>query len=166
MSPVCSTVPAPVCIAIARQPGIEWFTCEVLALEHAVRRSLSLRDFDEDRFDAVFAALRRDQRQRELRADERDVGPKLEQERDGADVVLVGVGQHQRFDVVEPILDETQVGQDQVDAGLVVSREEHPAVDDQQPAQMLENRHVAADFADAAERGDPQILPGPAVPAV
>ena len=28
MSPVCSTVPAPVCIAIARQPGIEWLTAK------------------------------------------------------------------------------------------------------------------------------------------
>ena len=81
-------------------------------------------------------------------------------------MVLVRVGQHQRLDVVEAILDLTQVGQDQVDARLVVAGEEHAAVDDQQPTEMLENRHVAADFADAAQRGDPQILPGPAAPAV
>ncbi len=108
----------------------------------------------------VLAALLRDQRQRELRADERDVGPKLEQERDGPDVVLVRVGQHQCLDIVETILDETKVGQDQVDARLVVAGEEHPAVDDQQPAEMLENRHVAADFADAAQRCDPQSSRG------
>ena len=129
---------------------------EVLTLEHTVRASLSLGDFDEDRFDAVFAALLRDQRQRELRADQRDVRTELEQERDGADVVFVRVGQHQCLDVIEAILDQTQVGQDQVDTRFVVAGKEHPAVDDQQPTEMLENRHVAADFADAAQRGDPQ----------
>ena len=75
-------------------------------------------------------------------------------------MVLMGMGQHQRLDVVETILDLTQVGQDQVDAGLVVAREQYAAIDDQQPAEMLENRHVAADFADATERGDPQASPG------
>ena len=104
----------------------------------------------------MLPAFLRHQRERELRADERNIRPQLQQERDGPDVVLVGVGQHQRLDVVEAILDETQVGQDQVDARLVVAGEEHPAVDDQQPAEMLENRHVAADFADATQRGDPQ----------
>ena len=89
-----------------------------------------------------------------------NVGPQLEQERDRADVVLVRVGQHQRLDIVEAVLDETQVGQDQVDARLVVAGEQHPAVDDQQPAEMLENRHVAADFADATQRGDPQTARG------
>jgi hypothetical protein len=71
-------------------------------------------------------------------------------------VVFVRVREHQRLDVVEPVLDVAQVGQDEVDAGLVVAGEQHAAVDDQQPAQMLENRHVAADFTDPAECGDPQ----------
>ena len=43
----------------------------------------------------------------------------------------------------------------QVDTGLVVVREQHAAIDDQQSAQMLENGHVAADFADSAQRGHP-----------
>ena len=129
---------------------------EVLALEHAVRRALPLVDLDEHRLDAVFTALRRHQRQRELRTDHRNVGAQLEQERDGADVVLVRVGEHQRLDVVEPVLDVPEVRKDQVDTRLIVRREQHPAVDDQQPAQMLENGHVAADFADTTQRGDPQ----------
>src|SRR6185436_15370699 len=61
---------------------------------------------------------------------------------------------HQGFDIVEPTLDMAQVGQDQIDPWLVMTGEQHAAVDDQQPAQMLENGHVAADFADSAERGD------------
>ncbi len=133
---------------------------EVLALEHAVRAALPLGDLDEHRLDPVLAALRGDQRQGELRADDRDVGAQLEQKRDRPDVVLVRVREHQRLDVVEPVLDVPEVRQDQVDAGLVVGGEQHPAVDDQQPAQMLENGHVAADFADAAQRGDPQPTRG------
>ncbi len=84
----------------------------------------------------------------------------LEQERDRADVVLVRVRQHQRLHVVEPVLDVAQIGQDQVDAWLVVTGEQHPAIDDQQTAEMLENRHVAADFADAAQCGHPQAPRG------
>ena len=75
-------------------------------------------------------------------------------------MVLVRVGEHQRLDLVEAVLDVAQVGQDQVDAGFVVPGEQHPAVDDQQPAEMLENRHVPADFADPAKRGDPQAAGG------
>ena len=55
-------------------------------------------------------------------------------------------------DVVEPVPDVVEVREDQVDAGLVVLGEEHAAVDDQQPAVVLEDRHVAADLAEAAER--------------
>ena len=49
-----------------------------------------------------------------------------------------------------------EVGQDQVDAGVVLLGEEHAAVDDQQAAVVLEDGHVAADLAEAAERDDPQ----------
>ncbi|BBY11130.1 hypothetical protein MMARJ_18700 [Mycobacterium marseillense] len=75
-------------------------------------------------------------------------------------MILVRVGEHQRLDVVEPILDMAQIREDQVDPGLVVGGKHHPAVDDEQPAQVLQNRHVAADFADAAKRGDPQPSSG------
>ena len=87
-------------------------------------------------------------------------GRSFEQERNRPDVVFVGVRQHQRLDVVEPVFDVSQVRQDQVDARLVVGREHHPAVDDQQPAEVLENGHVAADFADSTQRGDPQTTCG------
>ena len=75
-----------------------------------------------------------------------------QQVRHRADVVLVAVGEHQRLDVVEPVPDRVEVGQDQVDAGVVLLGEQHPAVDDQQPAVVLEDGHVAADLAEAAER--------------
>ena len=133
---------------------------EVFALEHSVRGAHPFGHLDEHRLDPVLTAFRGDQGQGELRADDRNVGPQLEQERDRPDVVFVRMRQHQRLDIVEPMFDVTQIRQDQVDAGLVVGGKHHPAVDDQQPAQMLENRHVAADFADSAQRGDPQTTGG------
>ena len=66
----------------------------------------------------------------------------------------------QRLDVVEAVFDMADVGQDQVDARFIVPGEQHSTVDDEQPAQMLENRHIATDFADAAQRGDTQRTRG------
>ena len=54
------------------------------------------------------------------------------------------------------LLDRLEVGQDQVDAGLVLLGEQHAAVDDEELAVELEDGHVAADLAEAAERGDAQ----------
>ena len=51
--------------------------------------------------------------------------------KNGADVVLVAVGEDDGLDVVEPIANVVEVRQDQVDAWLVVLGEEHSAVDDQ-----------------------------------
>jgi len=113
-------------------------------------------DLHELRLDAVLTALGRHQRERERRAHHRDVGAQLEQERDGADVVLVTVREHERLDLVEAVLDVPEVGEDEVDARLGRAREEHAAVDDQQLAVVLEDGHVAADLGDAAEGDDAQ----------
>jgi hypothetical protein len=113
----------------------------------------------------MFAALLRYQRERELRADHRDVGTQLEQERNRADVVLVRVRQHQRLHVVEAVLDVAQIGQDQVDAGLVVAGEQHPAVDDQQRPRCSKTvmlRPISLMPPSAVTRRPP----GPAAPAV
>ena len=89
------------------------------------------------------------------------MSPRMPQQvRHGADVVLVPVGEDDGLDVVEPVLDHPEVGQDQVDAGLLGLGEQHAAVDDQQPAVELEDGHVAADLAQAAERHDPQAALG------
>ena len=59
-------------------------------------------------------------------------------------------------DVVEPVPDRLEVGEDEVDAGVVVLGEEHSAVDEQQPTGVLEDGHVAADLTQAAQGDDPQ----------
>ena len=66
-------------------------------------------------------------------------------------MVLVGVGEHDRVDQVEAALEVAEVGQDQVDARLVGLGEQDAAVDDEQAAVVLEDGHVAADLAEAAE---------------
>ena len=82
------------------------------------------------------------------------------QVRDAADVVLVPVGQHDRLDLVEAVPDPGEVRQDHVDAGLVLLGEQDPAVDDEQPAGVLEDGHVATDLAEPAQRDDPKAVPG------
>jgi hypothetical protein len=104
----------------------------------------------------VLLELRLDQRERQLGADQRDVGASPQQVGNRADVVLVTVGQHDGEHVVEPLGDVGEVGQDQVDAGLVVLGEQHPAVDDQQLAVELEDGHVASDLTEPAQWDDAQ----------
>ena len=103
----------------------------------------------------VFPGLGVEQRQGELGADERDVAALAEEVRRRSDVVLVTMGEHQRLDRVEAVPDRVEVGEDEVDARVVLLREEDAAVDDQQPAVVLEDGHVASDLAEPAERVDP-----------
>ena len=133
---------------------------EELALERADPLGLPFRDGQRVRRDPALGQLRLDQRQRELGADQRDVGLVGQQVGHRADVVLVAVGQHDRLHVVEPVHDRREVRQDQVDAGLVDVGEQHAAVDDQQLAVVLEDGHVATDGTEAAERDDAQRTGG------
>ena len=103
-----------------------------------------------------------DQRQRQPGADDRDVGALAQQVGHAADVVLVAVGEDDADDLVEAVPDPAEVGQDHVDARLVLLGEQHPAVDDQQLARVLEDGHVAADLAEPAEGDDAQAVPAAA----
>ena len=89
---------------------------EVLAVPAAVPQPAALLHLQQVRGEAVLPALGRDQRQREPGADDGEVRALPQQERHRADVVLVAVGEHDRVDVVEAVLDGPEVGQDQVDA--------------------------------------------------
>ena len=85
-----------------------------------------------------------DRHARELRQDVRQ----------GADVVLVGVGDEERLDVGLALLEVGDVGDDEVDAEHLLVGEHEPAVDDDDVVAVLEHVHVLADLADAAERDD------------
>ena len=128
-----------------------------LEVERSERDPVALADLVVDGLlEPVLAQLAAEQGQGQLRADERDVAALAQEVRRRADVVLVAVGEDERLDLVEPVPDRSEVGEDQVDARVAVLREEDPAVDDEQAAVVLEDGHVAADLAQPAERDDPQ----------
>ena len=155
-SPVCSTVPAGVATKIASASGIEWLTATNSRSNGPTFARLALDDHHGDAVDPVLLQLRLEQREGEPRAEDRDVLALAQQVGHRADVVLVRVRQHDRLDGVEAVTDEVEVREDQVDAGLAVLGEQHAAVDDEQAAAVLEDRHVAADVAEPAERDDAQ----------
>jgi len=69
-------------------------------------------------------------------------------------VVFVTVGENNGHNVIESMPDGLKVGEDEVDTGLCLLREQHPTIDDEKFPVNLKNRHVPADFADTAERHD------------
>ena len=69
-------------------------------------------------------------------------------------MVFVAVREHDPDDVVDAVIQESEVGQDQVNARLVLLREQHAAVDDEDLAVDLVAGHVAADLAEAADGDD------------
>ncbi len=75
-------------------------------------------------------------------------------------MVLVRVGEDERLHPVEPAVEVAEVGQDQVHAGLVGIGEQDAAVHDEQAAAVLEDRHVPADLAEAAQGDDAQAAAG------
>src|SRR5690606_10892821 len=104
--------------------------------------------------DAMFCQLCFNEGQGQLRPVQWDVFAQAQQVRNSADVVLVAVGQHNANHIVQAVLDVREVRQDQIHARLVLFREEHPAVNDQQFPVELEDGHVSADLAQAAEGND------------
>ena len=102
----------------------------------------------------VFLALGLYEGQRQLGTDQRDVWTQLEQVRYAADMVFVAMGEYQGLDLVETVLDVVEIRQDQVNARLLLLREKHAAIDEQQVAVVFDHVHVAADFAETAKRHD------------
>ena len=76
-------------------------------------------------------------------------------------MVLVPVGEDDGADLVPAVAQVVEVGQDEVDAEVLVAREGEPGVDDDDPVVALHHRHVLADLAEAAERDDPRALGHP-----
>ena len=99
----------------------------------------------------MLGQLRLDQCQGQLGTDQGDVGAAAQQVGNGADVVLVAVGQHHGDHVVQTVDNVAEVGQNQVHAGLGLFGEEHAAVDNQQLAVNFVHGHVTTDFTQAAQ---------------
>src|SRR6185437_14326505 len=73
-----------------------------------------------------------------------------------ADVILVAVGDHDRLDVLGPVAQIAEIREHQVDTEHVGGREAQPGVDHDDPAVVLDDRHVLPDLAQPAERQDPE----------
>ena len=71
-------------------------------------------------------------------------------------MVLVAVGDHDRLDVLRALAQVGEVGQHEVDADHLRGREAQPDVDDDDPAVLLDDRHVLADLSQPAEGQDAQ----------
>ena len=78
--------------------------------------------------------------------------------RQGADVVLVPVREHDCPDLALTLAQVLEVGQNEVDAEVLVAREGEAGVDDDDPVVALHHRHVLPDLAQAAERNDARAL--------
>jgi hypothetical protein len=72
--------------------------------------------------------------------------------RQRAEVILVAVCDDDRLDVRGALEQVGEVGQDEVDADHLGRREAQADVDDDDPPVLLDDRHVLADLAQAAER--------------
>ena len=78
--------------------------------------------------------------------------------RQGADVVLVGMGDQERLDVGAALLEVGDVGDDEVDPEHLLVGEHEAAVDDDDLVAVLEDVHVLADLPHPAERDDAERL--------
>src|SRR6202790_4230984 len=82
---------------------------------------------------------------------------------DGAEMVLMGVGEHQSDQVLALLFEKADVGHDQIDAGQMLFLAEGDAEIDREPAALVAvaeaiDRQVHADLADAAERREGQFI--------
>ena len=125
-----------------------------LKIERTNLQLVAPLDLNQSRIDAMLIALGFNESQREFGTDQRNIRAKLQQVRHAANMILVAVSEHQSLDLVESILDVMEVRQDQINTRLLLFREKHTAVDEQQVAVVFDHIHVAADFAKATKGHD------------
>ena len=119
--------------------------------------AVALHNLLEHRLDSVFFEFRFHEGEGELGTHQGDVLAQFQQERHGADVVFVPVGENYGLDVVQPVFDVGKVRQDEVNTGFAdVVGEEYPAVDDEEPPSKFQYGHVPADGAQSPEGDYPQ----------
>ncbi|MEZ5180279.1 MAG: hypothetical protein R2702_00095 [Acidimicrobiales bacterium] len=126
-----------------------------LAVERAELPALAVGH--DDHLGAVHQArlldAARGEAERQRRADDRE--RQLPQgEGQGPVVVLVAVGDDAPLDVVGPLEQPREVGQDQVDPEHVGVGEHQPAVEEHDAPLDLDRRAVPADLPEPAEEGD------------
>ena len=111
---------------------------------------------------ALGGAFGREQSGAELGRVDRAFQPRPEVD-DGAEMVLMGVGQHQADQVLALFFEKADIGHDQVDARQMFLVAEGHAEIDREPRALMAvaepvDRQVHADLADAAERRKGQFI--------
>ena len=163
-SPVCSTVPAEVWIASACDSGIECAT----GMNSTLNGPRSMRPPDGTTVTGIFGGLRSEahlasnRAALNLRRVDRafQLRPQID---DGAEMILMGVRQHEADQILALLLQEADVRHDQVDARQMFLVAERHAEIDREPAALMAiaeavDRQVHADLADAAERRKGQFI--------
>ena len=102
----------------------------------------------------MLLALGVNEPQGQLGADQGDVRTQLEQIWHAADVVLMPMSQHQGIHLIQLVLDVAEVGQNQIHARLLLLREEHATVDQQNVAVVLDHIHIATDLPQTPQGDD------------
>ena len=128
-------------------------------LDPAARRHHRNRDF---RRIALGGAFGLEQRRAEFGRIDRAFQFRPEVD-DGAEMVLMGMGQHQADQIFAFLFQEADIGHDQIDAGQMLLVAKGNAEIDRQPAALMAvaeavDRQVHADLADAAERRKGQFI--------
>ena len=77
--------------------------------------------------------------------------------RNGADVVLVTVGQHHTADLVPVLFEISDIGNDEIDTEHILVGESDAAVDDNNIVTVLNGGNILSDLTDAAEGYDAQL---------
>ena len=162
-SPVCNTVPAEVWIASACDSGIECAT----GMNSTLNGPRSMRPPDGTTVTGIFGGLRSEAHLASNRAALNLVADRAFQLRpevdDGAEMVFMGVGQHEADQVLPLFFEETDIGHDEIDAGQMFLVAKGHAEIDRQPGALMAvakpiDRQVHADLADAAERRKSQFI--------
>ena len=104
---------------------------------------------------AVLVELRLDKTEREPRRDDHRHAALAHEIRQRTDVILVAVREDNTADHVLALAEIREVGQDEIDAEVLVAREGEPRVDDDDRAVGFVDGHVLPDLAEPAERDDP-----------
>jgi hypothetical protein len=99
--------------------------------------------------DAVLLQLGLDQGKGQSRANKGNIVSEFQKIGNGTNVVFVAVGEDHRNDVIEPVTDGFEIGQNQVNAWLCLLGKENTAVHDEQFAIELTDGHVPTDFTNS-----------------
>ena len=132
-------------VADAERDDAEWPDLDLVArIEREQRIVVEL----------VLLDLVAEQAARQRRGVDRDAREEWQDVRQAADVVLVGMGDHEGADVLPSFPEVRDVRDDEVDPEHLLVREHQPAVDDDDVGAVLEDVHVLADLPHPAERDD------------